>query len=193
MQAPPQRQQARQTNAAPASFDDDRARFGCRKPVVAAPAKAQRAALGRGGEECDERISRDRRRQFGAEDLFAVIAAGEPGDDVARDEVSVGADPKAALHRVRDQRLDLDDLAALGLRRDVDQHAGHRTRSSTQAAIVTITSADALQNDPSLISATATLCCESASLIRVDRVARPARGPIVTEITCGCGFFSLTM
>src|SRR5262249_19054366 len=117
--------------------------------------------------------------------------AGEQRDDVARDWGGVGTHPETALHRMRDQRLDLDDLAALCLGRDVDQRACHRTRSSTQAASVTTTSALSVHNEPSLISARAVTCCESASLMRVDKRARPARGPSLTETTCGCGFFSV--
>src|SRR4029077_11376860 len=116
----------------------------------------------------------------------------ELADDVARNAGAVGTDPVAALHRMRDQRLDLDDLAALGLRRHADQRSRHHWRSSTQAASVTMTSVLADQNEPSLISATATTFCESASLMRVARRARPARGPSATEITRGCGFFSFT-
>ena len=37
--------------------------------------------------------------------------------------VAVGADPIAQFHRVRDQGLDLDDVAALGRGWDVDQGA----------------------------------------------------------------------
>src|SRR5215471_11012138 len=90
---------------------------------------------------------------------------------------------------VGDQSLDLNDLTPLGGGWHLDQSARHQGRSSTQAASVTITSAVPLQKDPSLVSAMAMSCCESFSLIRVDNVALPARGPSLTEITCGCGFF----
>src|SRR5262249_4627711 len=106
-----------------------------------------------------------------------VIGAGEQRDDIPRDRGGAGAHPETALHRMRYQRLDLDDLAALCLGRNVDQRARHRTRSSTQAASVTTTSALSVQNDPSLISTRAVTCCESASLMRVDSRARPALGP----------------
>ena len=56
---------------------------------------------------------------------------------------------------------------------------------STQAASVTITSADADQNVPSLISAMAVTIWESARRKRVENFALPARGPRCTEITLG--------
>ena len=42
--------------------------------------------------------------------------------------------------------------------------------------MVTITSALALQNEPSLVSAIATIFCVSASLMRAPLRARPLRG-----------------
>src|ERR1035438_10213124 len=63
--------------------------------------------------------------------------------------------------------------------------------SSTQAAMVTITSAVADQNVPSLISAMAITVWVSARRKRVEIFALPARGPRWTEMTLGCGFFSL--
>src|SRR5690349_2428303 len=92
---------------------------------------------------------------------------------------------------MRDQRLDRDDLAFLGLRRNVDECARHYTGSSRQAAIVTITSTSPDQKDPSLISAIATTRCESASLMRVEILAWPARGERRALMMLGCGFFSL--
>ena len=47
---------------------------------------------------------------------------------------AVGARPEAGLHRMRDQRLDLDDLAALGVLRHIDQGAWPSVMSSRQAA-----------------------------------------------------------
>ena len=46
------------------------------------------------------------------------------------------------------------------------------------------------QNEPSLSSAIAMMSCESESRIRVWMVGSPARGPSLTLITFGCGFFS---
>src|SRR5207248_11426228 len=100
---------------------------------------------------------------------------------------------KAGLHRMRDQRLDLDHLAALGLGRNVDERARGHCKPSTQAAMVTMTSASADQNEPSLSCATATTFWASASLMRVESAALPARGPSCTPMTLGCGFFSLKM
>ena len=56
-----------------------------------------------------------------------------------------------------------------------------------QAASVTITSAPSCQNVPSLICATATRRCDVASRIRVETLARPARGPSVNTATSLCG------
>src|SRR5690349_7654845 len=92
--------------------------------------------------------------QIGAENLLAIIAGDEGVDDVARDRLAVGVVAVAGLHRVRDQRFDLDHLAALVLGRHVDERLGHGV-SSTQAASVTIMSALADQNEPSLSSAIA--------------------------------------
>ena len=69
------------------SFDGDRGGRGFRKTVVADPFEFELAALGRGGEEGDERVGGDRRKQVGAENLVAVIAAGKARDDVARDRL----------------------------------------------------------------------------------------------------------
>ena len=71
-----------------------------------------------------------------------------------------------------------DDLAALGLRRNVDEGArGHQIRSSRQAPSVMITSTVSDQNEPSDISQMATTVCVSASRTRVWISALPARGP----------------
>src|SRR5262249_46007224 len=130
--------------------------------------------------------------QIGAEDLLAVIFADEVGDDVARDDGAVAADAEPGLHLVLDQRLDLDDLVALGLGRDIDQGACHHS-TSTQAARVTITSWLVLQNVPSLSSAIAVIVWVSARRMRVEKLGRPARGPRRTPRTSGSGFFSLKM
>src|SRR5476651_453620 len=92
---------------------------------------------------------------------------------------------------MQDQRLDLDGTALLRLLGRADQNVGHQFTSSMQAAMVTITSALALQNSPLLISAMPTIFCVSASLMRVPTTALPLRGPSDALNTCGCGFFSL--
>src|SRR3954468_11156611 len=97
---------------------------------------------------------------------------------------------EAGLHDVRHQRLDLDDVAAFRLFRDVDQHRAHQITSSVQAASVTTTSALADQNEPSDSLAIATIFCESARRMRVETCARPARAPSTKLATFGCGFFS---
>src|SRR6185295_7660737 len=143
-----------------------------------------------GGEERDEGIGRDRREQVGAKNLLAIVAAGEAGDDVARDQLAGRRMAEAGLHDVRHQRLDLDDVATFRLLRNVDQHRAHQITSSVQAASVTTTSTVADQNEPSDSFATATTFWLSASRIRVETWARPARAPSTKLPTFGCGFFS---
>src|SRR5262249_40072823 len=141
--------------------------------------------------EAHERIGGDRREEIGAEDLLAVVAGDEARDDVAWDRLADVVVTEAGLHDVRDQRLDLDHLAAFCLLRHVDEGAGHQSKLSRQAARVTMTSADVDQNEPSLSSATATMVCVSARRKRVEILARPARWPRWALITFGSGFFSL--
>src|SRR6202521_5727043 len=59
--------------------------------------------------------------------------------------------------------------------------------------MVTMRSALADQNEPSLSLAIATIFCGAASLIRVETLARPERGPRWKLATLGCGFFWLKM
>src|SRR4029450_70972 len=161
-----------------------------REAFIAGPAEGDIPALGRHSEERHERVGGDRRREVHAQDLSAVPARGEALDDVARDDAAVGAGPETGLHGMQDQRLELDHLALLrGLGR-VDEDVGH-VRSSRQAASVTITSALALKNSPLLVSAMATIFCESPSLMRVAITALPFLGLSRASKTCGCGFFSM--
>src|SRR5262249_4152636 len=153
--------------------------------------EVQRAAFGSKRKEAQERIGGNGRKQLGAEDFLAVIFAHELGDDVAWYRLARVVGAKAGLHGVRNQRLDLDDLAALGLGGDIDEGARHDQVPSRQAARVTTTSTSSDQNEPSLICATATTLCVSARRMRVDTLARPARGPSCTLMTLGCGFFSV--
>src|SRR5437763_3834021 len=67
------------------SFDSDRGGLGRGEAVVPGPAEGQRAAGDRDREEREEGIGRNCRRQFGAEDLVAVIGASEQRADVVRD------------------------------------------------------------------------------------------------------------
>src|SRR5216684_1641469 len=173
-----------------ASSDGNGDLFLDEETFVARPAKADGAALLRDREERDERIGGDRRRKRHVEDLRPVPGGDEALDDVARNDPAVGAGPEARLHRMQDQRLDLDDLARLGGLGRIDEDVGHVT-SSMQAARVTITSALALKNSPELVSAMATIFWESASLMRVAITALPLRGPSRASKTCGWGFFSL--
>src|ERR1700730_12047939 len=172
------------------SFHRDLRRCGFVEAVVAGPLERDRAAFGRHRVEGDERIGGDRRVKVGAENLLAVVAAGELRDDVARDRLAHVVVTVAGLHDVRDQRLDLDGLPALGLGRHIDEGAGH-VRSSRQAASVTMTSAEADQNERSLSSAIATMVWVSARRKRVVIRPRPARGPRRALMMLGCGFFSL--
>src|SRR5450756_1672404 len=93
---------------------------------------------------------------------------------------------------MRNQRSDLDDLAALGGLWHGDQGACHQP-GSTQAASVTITSTLCDQYVPSFIWAMATNCWDVARRMRVATVALPARAPRRNTPTSRCGFFSLKM
>src|SRR5262252_8343439 len=159
--------------------------------VVVGPAKLQRPALRRYREEGDERVRRYRLMQVGAEDFCAVVGAHEQIDDIARDCDAGFVAPISGFHDMRDQRLDLYDLTALSLGRNVDEGAGHGQLYSRQAARVTMTSTVSDHSEPSLNSAMATTFCESARRMRVEKAALPARGPRCTEMMSGCGFFSL--
>src|SRR5688572_13913112 len=94
-------------------LDNDLRGLRDREAVVAGPLERQRAALRRDRREGDERIRGDRRMQLRAEDLDTVVGAHEEPDDVARDRRAELGAAVTRLHRVRDQRLDLDHLAAL--------------------------------------------------------------------------------
>src|SRR5262249_8767882 len=126
-----------------------------RKTIVARPLELELAAGNRDRKERDERIGSDRGRKVGAEDLLAVIGANKELDYVAQLNFTRAIRTITGLHRVRDQRLDLDHLAAPCACRQIDKHTRHFQSPSTQAARVTITSASSDQNEPSLISAIA--------------------------------------
>src|SRR5882724_9534488 len=119
------------------SFDRDFRGGVLREAVVAGPPEREAAALGCHGMEGDEWIGGDGLVERGLEDLLAVVGADERGDDVARDWSADVVVAETGLHDVRDQRLDLDDLAALCLWRNVDEGArGHQGKSSRQAPSV---------------------------------------------------------
>src|SRR5262249_25287926 len=158
------------------SFNRDRDRFLDQEALVAAPAQGDRTALARHRREGEVGVGGNRRRQGHADDLAAVPGGAEGVDDVARDDAAVGAGAVASLHRMLDEGLDLDDVAATGLLGGADQGIGHQVRSSTQAAMVTMTWAVALRNSPVLVSAIATTRWASASLMRVETTARPQSG-----------------
>src|SRR5438552_6634378 len=105
------------------SFHGDLDLLGCGVAVVAGPPEFDGAALGGDRVEGDERVGGNRWMQLGAENLLAVVGGDEVRDDVARDDgPHVGiAEPR--LHRMRDQRLDSDDFAALGPGGDLDECA----------------------------------------------------------------------
>src|SRR5262249_14776323 len=172
---PPGRRRKR--TPVPASFRGGVLGLGRGEAVVAGPFEAQRAAFGGNGGKGQERIGGNRREQLGAEDFLSVIFADEVGDDVAWHRLACIVGAKAGLHVVRDQRFDLDDFAAFGLRRRIDEGTRHGQTPSRQAASVTMTSASLHQNQPSLMCAMAMTLCESARRMRVDTVARPERGP----------------
>ena len=82
------------------------------------------AALGRLVEERLVGVGRDGRMPGRLEELLAVEARREGVDDLARDDVAVGALALAGFHLVADERLDLDDLVLLGRSRDADAGSG---------------------------------------------------------------------
>src|SRR5437867_1129025 len=171
------------------SLDADRSDLDHGVAVVADPLERERACLGRGGGKGDQGIRGHRGMQIDAIDLDAVVATGKPPDDVARDQLAQLRAAETGLHCVRGERLDLDDLAALRLRGNVDDRPCHQiSPSSRQAESVTTTSALSDQNVPSESSAIATTVCVSARRTRVDMPARPARDPRWTLTTSGSGF-----
>jgi hypothetical protein len=93
--------------------------------VIRGPIEGDHPALRREREEGDERVRGNRREQIRAEHLHAVIRAGEPVDDIARNRVAYLVATVARLHRMRHQGLDLDDLTALGLGRHVEEGIPH--------------------------------------------------------------------
>ena len=158
------------------SIDRDRGRSGLMEPVVAVPFEGNRTALGRYRIEGDEWIGCNSGEEVGAKNLLAIIGAYESGNDITRVSLAGTVATKARFHDMRYQGLDLDNIAAFGGLRNVDQRTRHH-RFSKQAASVTTTSAEADQNEPSLISAMATMVCVSARRKRVVSLARPDRGP----------------
>src|SRR5207244_8441251 len=127
-----------------------------------------RAADGGNRDKYLDRIGGNIREHHGADDFLSVTYADEFGDDVAVHRLARIVGAKTGLHIVRDQRLDLDDVAAFGLRRRIDEGTRHAQTPSRQAASVTMTSASLDQNEPSLICAMAMTFCESARRMRVD-------------------------
>src|SRR5947209_15002356 len=93
--------------------------------VIVRPAECQHAAFAGDDSEGDERIGCHRRKQLGAENLLAIIQAREALDDIARDRLAFDIVAISGLHWVSDQRLHLDDAAALGFRRYIDERARH--------------------------------------------------------------------
>src|SRR5262249_49745890 len=158
--------------------------------IVARPLERDGSALDGGRPERKERIGGDRRMKVGAEDFRPVVRAHEAADDVTRNGGAELGSTIAGLPRGGEQRLDLDDFTATGALWDVDERVGHHA-SSRQAASVTTTSARSDQNEPSESSQIAITVCVSARRIRVETLARPARGPRWKLTTSGCGFFSV--
>ena len=128
----------------------------------------------------------------GAEDLLAVVGAGEQIDDVARDRVAGVRMAVAGLHHVRDQCLDLDDLAALGLGGNVDEGARHHgklldTGGERDDHVGAVRPERCRRS--SRRSRPPSACRRAGCAWRSARGRRAARG--CTLITFGCGFFSL--
>src|SRR5262249_32583905 len=135
-------------------------------------------------------IGGDRRMKVGAEDFRPVLRAHEAAGDVTRDGGGGPASAISGLPRGGDQGLDLGDFTPTGALWGVVERGGHPA-ASRQAASVTTTSARSDQNEPSESSQIAITVCVSARRIRVETLARPARGPRWKLTTSGCGFFSV--
>src|SRR5579872_1435203 len=131
------------------SFDCYGGGRGFGKTIVADPFEIEFSACRHNRKERDERVGGGRRKQIGAENLLAIVAAGKARDDVARDHLPFRRVTIAGLHDVRHQGLDLDDVAALGFLGHIDQGGRHQITSSVQAASVTTTSAPTDHNEPS--------------------------------------------
>src|SRR3989441_9054646 len=141
------------------------------------PGKFQLAAVEGHGVELQERIAGDAGRHLGAEYLDAVIAARERADHVLRHLAPIDLEPVAGLHRVLDQDAHPDDLAALGLARQLDARGHQLPISSPHADRVTTTLGLPIQNEPADISASATTRWLPARRTREVISAAPARGP----------------
>src|SRR5438445_1057916 len=86
------------------SLEADRNVLGHRVAVVADPLERERACLGRGGGKSDQGIRGHRGMQIDAIDFDAVVGAGEPPDDVARDQLAQLRAAETGLHCVRGER-----------------------------------------------------------------------------------------
>src|SRR5262249_46203823 len=64
--------------------------------------------------ELDERIGCDSGFEVGGEHALAIKVARELVDDLARDRVAALVLAEPGLHRMRQERLDLDNLAFFG-------------------------------------------------------------------------------
>src|SRR5262249_9040729 len=82
--------------------------------LIVTPLKPQTAGLRRYGIESEVGIGGDGRMPVRSKDLLAVIGARECVDDVAWNEPAIHITVMAAVHRMGDQRFNLDDLPLLG-------------------------------------------------------------------------------
>ena len=110
--------------------------------------------------------------QLRTEDFAAVVGALEGLDDVPRDFLACVVEPEAGLHRMLDQRADLDDLAAFRALRHAHPRRTHAAYSP-HSEVTTSMSTAADHSVPSLITATAVICCEVATRTRDDSTALP--------------------
>ena len=118
--------------------------------------------------------------------------ARELVDDLARDRLALRILALARFHLVRDQRLDLDQLAGCGLGRHAHARGrfgghgviltlivvvvGRAVGQPPQPPMVTLTLALAMWSEPFDISATQTMFCVCASRMRVAAEALPQAG-----------------
>src|SRR5262249_59608661 len=85
-----------------------------RGAVIVDPGETERAALLEANRKLEIWVGRDRRLEIAGERQRAVELAGEAIDDLARHERAGLVLTQAGFHRMREQGLDLDDLALFG-------------------------------------------------------------------------------
>src|SRR6185503_24310 len=101
--------------------------------VVVQPPELELARLLGADEEAQGRVGGDAGAERGAENLDAVVAAGEGVQHVARHALAFEVAPEPGFHRMLDQDAHLDRLAAARFRGNLDARERHQP-SSVHAA-----------------------------------------------------------